>query len=134
MQLSKLAQIQIGIGVIALIALQANITLCIRELKQARSDQKNEVAEYESNYAALKESLPGHGTVGYFTDQKDDLKSFFLAQYALSPVFVVDSIEPELIVADLHDPESLTQLHAKHGLVVLRKTSDQIFLLRKTNN
>jgi hypothetical protein len=73
---------------------------------------QDEISLYERRYEPLKRVLPQHAEIGYLSkNSKDpkfyymeqDAKHFYLAQYTLCPRFVVNSLEPSLILNNLDD-------------------------------
>jgi hypothetical protein len=119
----------------------------VRWLNEARdwpdSSAQDEISGYERRFEPLKSVLPSHGVVGYLghpdpaTASPDDVpatahlhfRRFLLAQYALAPVLLVDSTEPELVVGNF-DPGPApappagfrVAWESGHGLVLFRRS------------
>lgn len=95
---------------------------------------------YENRFAAVKEFLPAHGTIGYISDDfnRDDDRQYALAttrflatQYSLAPLIIADDATgPALIIGNFHSPcsgERLTQM----GLIPVRQFENGVMLLRR---
>jgi hypothetical protein len=95
---------------------------------------------YENRFAAVKEFLPAHGTIGYISDEfnRDDDRQYALAttrllatRYSLAPLIVADDATgTEFIIGDFHSPcasERLTQM----GLIPVRQLENGVMLLRR---
>ena len=99
------------------------------------------ISVYETRFTEIKKRLPARGTVGYLADVPpevyihqvgDDAARFLFTQYALAPLIVVGSDEPDWIVGNFHKPETFRRiaaegryevafLHPARGVVLLRK-------------
>lgn len=125
-------KIRVVIALAILIALQSNVANCIRGIKSYRkTTDVDEVTLYDKRYERLKGMLPSHGVVGYFTDGKFDAKAFYLTQYALSPVILVNNTEPKLILANFSDSSSRIQFCKDNNLFLLEKVDNNIMLFSK---
>ena len=125
-------KIRVVIALAILIALQSNVANCIRGIKSYRkTTDVDEVTLYDKRYERLKGMLPSHGVVGYFTDAKFDAKAFYLTQYALSPVILVNNTEPKLILANFSDSSSRIQFCKDNNLFLLEKVDNNIMLFSK---
>lgn len=82
-----------------------------------RSDQR---------FAALKELLPERGAVGYIGDSADPTADYYLAQYALAPLVVEQSVNHPLIVGNF--PSSPPSL-AGSRLRIIRDFGNGVLLL-----
>lgn len=67
----------------------------------------DEITANDRRFAPLRPHLPAHGTVGYAGDPPPDgptalphFRRYLLAQYALAPLLVVETGEPELVVGN----------------------------------
>ena len=77
------------------------------------------VSPADEKFAQLKTDLPARGVVGYISDETDvneRTKKYYLAQYALAPLIVVDNTSQPLVIGDFNKEES-----AVSGNLVLRK-------------
>jgi hypothetical protein len=67
---------------------------------------QDEISRYEARFHLLRSALPPEGVVGYLSEpwrpphDSDWLKGFFLTQYALAPLVVVDGIAPALVIGN----------------------------------
>jgi hypothetical protein len=68
----------------------------------ARGDEPDIVTREDQHYAPLAASLPAGGTVGYLPPEGwpaiDEVRRFYLAQYALTPRIVVIGTAPEFVI------------------------------------
>ena len=133
MALDKLSKLKVTIVIIVLISLQSIAKNVLEELNDLKN-YKDEVVEYERAYSKLKKFLSPNELVGYVTDGQFDDKSFFLAQYALAPVFVANSSKPQLLIAEIHNPSELNKITRKYNSIILHKAGENIFLLQKSLN
>ncbi len=125
-------KIKIVVALAILIALQSNVTNCIKEIKFYRKTRGvDEVTEYDRRFGRLKGMLPSHGVVGYVTDKKFDAKAFYLTQYVLSPLIIVNNTEPKLIVAYFSDSSRSIQFCKDNNLFLLEKLDNNVMLFSK---
>jgi hypothetical protein len=81
----------------------------------AKGDRADIISREATRFALLVGSLPAGGTVGYLpTDHwpaADDVRRFYLAEYALTPRIVVIGTAPEFVIvvpeASVEDGESV---------------------------
>ncbi len=94
------------------ILLTANIRQLLETLRGGYPVTGNdEISLYEKRFDGLRKILPPHGVVTYLDDSKsgrDDFKAYYLAQYALSPIVLLD-------------PKFATTFYSKQMLVQNRK-------------
>jgi hypothetical protein len=68
--------------------------------------------------------LPARATVGYEADSEDPLtdrqevKRFYLTQYALAPVIVVAGVDRDLVVGNYRDPGRCRTCRSKDFVLV----------------
>ena len=77
------------------------------------------VSPADERFAQLKTDLPARGVVGYISDETDvneRTKKYYMAQYALAPLIVVNNTSQPLVIGDFNKEES-----AVNGNLVLRK-------------
>ena len=89
----------------------------LRELHTAHTiyraiERPDDVSRHEARFAALKQALPGHGVVGYVSDDppeaadpassaaRQSFKRYLLTQYALVPLVLARGPAGELVVGD----------------------------------
>ncbi|MBI5062849.1 MAG: hypothetical protein HZB87_05130 [Desulfatitalea sp.] len=131
MKIDPTIKTRIVIALIFIVALHSLLKNIFRNADQVTAE--NEIARYEEAYSKLKRFLPPHGTAGYLTDGEFDPKSFSLAQYALSPVFIIRSNSPQLLVAEIKKPDKIKRFLRNNQLTVVHQASDRIFLFEKNS-
>ena len=130
--------VRVRIGVLSVILfalLSSGITLRRALDPPPWAVAQDEISRYEARFWLLRSALPPKGVVGYLSDpwpppfDGDWLKGFFLTQYALAPLVVVDSISPALVIGNFRSvgPERNA---ADPTLVLVRDFGDGILLLR----
>jgi hypothetical protein len=98
---------------------------------------KDEISSYLRRFEPLRRVLPIHITVGYESDLEDSLtdreevRSFYLAQYALAPAIVVAGVEPEVVVGNYRDPARCRVCRSK-DFVLMRDFGQGLMLFRRT--
>jgi hypothetical protein len=80
----------------------------------------------------LRSVVQGHGVVGYIQDRSDGVpqQKQALVQYAVAPVVVLPSLEPEVIIGNLTNPSAATELMAAHRLILVVDCGDGIMVFR----
>ena len=132
MKFSHSIKLRIVIALVILIAIQSNVTNCIKGIRSYRKTAGvDDASLYDKRFGRLKGMLPSHGVVGYITDEKFDAKTFYLTQYALSPVILVNNTEPKLIVAYFNDSSSSIQFCKDNNLFLLEKVDNNVMLFSK---
>jgi hypothetical protein len=75
-------------------------------------ERPDEVSRHEARFQAVKPALPGHGVVGYVSDEpppsvdlasaaaRQSFKRYLLTQYALVPIVLSRGPDGELVVGD----------------------------------
>jgi hypothetical protein len=102
------------------------------------SADDEEIRRYEARFRQLRSALPSRGVVGYVADPKGPerpfdaryARRFYLTQYVLAPVVVVDSVAPALAVGNFHSAWSDRDAR-KAGLVLDREFGDGVLLFRR---
>lgn len=103
----------------------------------------DEISTYESRFQELRTALPASGVVGYLghpdsggrtAGERDaasllHFKRYLLAQYALAPLVVIESTEPEFVVGNF-DPGTTTTAPA--GLRIVRDFGQGLVLFRRS--
>jgi hypothetical protein len=104
---------------------------------------QDEISSYERRFAELRAMLPARGVVGYLghpaptgaTPREANaaallhFRRYLLAQYALAPVLLNESTEPQFVVGNF---EPGAALPAPAGLRVLRDFGDGLILFRRS--
>jgi hypothetical protein len=94
------------------------------------------VAAFDKRFAPLRAQLSQYGCkeVGYVTDEPENAEWFtgyFRTQYALAPTIVDDTTVPVLVVANLRDPSSSTQIMRNKHLALVKDYGSGVLLLSK---
>ncbi len=101
---------------------------------------QNYISRYERRFNAVKEYLPAHGRIGYVSDVPaerlmDDFDGsmyFYLTQYALVPLQVVNSTSEPLMIGNFHSPEAARRTLTEGDLSVIHDCRNGVFLLKET--
>jgi len=134
------ARVRIGVLSIILFAVLSN-GLALRQTLRHRLDppewtpRQEEMSRSEIRFQLLRRALPANGIVGYFAEpapldrSRDYRKHFYLTQYALAPLVVVDNTAPALVVGnfqsavpelDVADPTLVLVADFGDGLLLFR--------------
>lgn len=131
MKLDDSVKIKIVAVLIILIALQSNIRNCIKEIIfYSKNKGTDEITEFDNQMRKLKDLIPANNIAGFFTDKKNDVRTFYLTRYALAPVIAMHGAESRFIIAVSGNPSDYMQFCRNNNLTVLKKTGNNIFLLR----
>ena len=90
---------------------------------------KDAVTVYDREFDALRKLLPARGTVGYLADAQspdaddEEVRRYYLAQYALSPVILVRDARPELVIGNFRDPIRNCKICKDRDYVLLQAIS-----------
>jgi len=133
--------IRVRVGLLLMLAftLVSNVQLLrIATSGYATVAETDEITRYEAHFQELKKVLPPHGVVGYIADPNPEsvihdtpyFKRYVLTQYSLSPVIVVDNIEPELIIGNFH-PATNSKRVSIPGLTLIKDFGDGVMLFRR---
>ncbi len=125
-------KINIITTVFVLVALQANVKQCSKEITlYIKSQGADEITNFEKRFRELKKVLPPCGFVGYVTDEKLTAKEFSLTQYALFPIIVERNKEHNLIVGNFRDPSINSEFFAEQNLKLLDDFGNGIMLFTR---
>jgi hypothetical protein len=128
-----------GVYLLALIGLgsslfQASRAEPVRRRRLGHDEETLDVRRFER----LCRLLPAHATIGYEADSQNPLEDrqevrrFYLTQYALAPVIVVAGTSREFVVANYRDPDRCRVCKSPdfalvadlgEGLMLFRRTS-----------
>jgi hypothetical protein len=103
----------------------------------------DEISTYEGRFQEIRAALPARGVVGYLgrTDpagrtpaERDassllDFKRYLLAQYALAPLVLIESTEPDFVIGNL-DSGKAPSMPA--GFRIERDFGDGLVLFRRS--
>ncbi|PYY12032.1 MAG: hypothetical protein DMG69_02470 [Acidobacteria bacterium] len=93
--------------------------------------------QYEKRFEKLRKRLPQRGVVGYLGvgwDSRYRLPAYYATQYALAPVVVENSLEPELVVGNFAAPLDPTTTTWPANLFPVQSFGDGVVLLAKRRN
>lgn len=93
----------------------------------------DEITQFERRLAPVKAALPPRGVVGWTSDvpQQKRQATFILSMYALTPLVVVDSTDPEMIVGVFERPGGIEAFARAAGATVVRDFGMGVALFRK---
>lgn len=113
------------------IALASNIALLIDAASTPRSIDP---AAFEARYSGIAKDLPKNSVIGYLTDAEPNATTtgaeYFLSEYALAPVVIVNNTDQNLVMANLHMPQP-PDFYRSRGLDLVRDYGTGVMLLRK---
>lgn len=134
---------RIALALVLLYAL-ASGAACLKLAASARSrPATDEISAYEARFQELRTALPARGVVGYLghpdpggrsPGERDaasllHFKRYLLAQYALAPLVLIESTEPEFVVGNF-DPGTTTTAPA--GFRIVRDLGQGLVLFRRS--
>ena len=138
--------IRLAIIAIIICALYVNVFLLYECVVFPESIIEN-ISGYLNRFVTLRDVLPRHGAVGYIDGLDDDELStpgkkysldeelptqrIYLAQYALSPVILVRSLDYQLVVGNFINPPPDLEMYRKMGLVPLRDFGNGIIMFKR---
>ena len=109
---------RLGLALVLLYALASGAAWLKLAASATGRSAPDEISTYDRRFQAVRAALPVRGVVGYLgrTDAAGgtsaereassllDFKRYLLAQYALAPVVLIESTEPDFVVGNF-DPE-----------------------------
>lgn len=107
-----------------------NIRDIRKEYKKLQTEP-DDIVQFDDRFSVLKDSMPTLGKVGYLRGGKPDLAAFFVAQYSLSPVFVLRGTEPDLIIADMAGVDNSALFFRDNNLTVKEQYGHDLFIVEK---
>jgi len=115
-------------------ALLSNIQLLTQTVTSAPSlIGRDEISLYEKRFEGLKKILPKHGVVGYIAEEGAEAvranTEYFLTQYALSPIIVVNTQERRLVVGNFSPAVSGSKVATDRNLTLLKDFGNGVMLL-----
>ncbi len=117
------------------VAVTSNIALLLDAASSSSSKPSFDVIQYESRFSELRQDLPNGEVLGYLTDADPTLTStlaeYTLAQYALAPAVVANSLgQQNLVIANVHTPQPPV-FYQSRGLEIIRDYGNGVMLLRR---
>lgn len=129
---------KIAIVLIILSVLFSSLEKFNREIRQLlkKTQDADEITllEIENRFKVFKNILPEHGAIGYITDQQlqDSVREFYLAQYVLSPVIIVNKSTYPLVIGNFHKPINVDKVSEDMHLSILKEFNNGLFLFKAT--
>jgi hypothetical protein len=128
-----------GVFLLVSLALLSSLSLA-RRARRIHRDRfgQDETTLYLRRFEPLRKALPAHATVGYEADSEDPLtdrqevRRFYLAQYALAPAILVAGSEPALVVGNYRDP-ARCRVCAAPDFVLVSDFGDGLMLFRRSS-
>lgn len=133
-------RVTIGIILLFLFAIFTNSKLFMETARRMPKNIGSDwISSHERRFAELSKLLPSHGLVGYVTDRRPEevfyslrsLKEYYLTQYALSPVIVLNSQEPKFIVSNFSTSSAMSKFLADRKFVLLKNFGDGVALFER---
>lgn len=105
-------------------------------------ENPDEVSRHEVRFQAVKQALPGHGVVGYISDEpahvtdlmspaaREAFKRYLLTQYALVPIVLSRGLDGELVVGDFSQPAP-DGVVTPPGFVMVKDFGQGVVLFRR---
>jgi hypothetical protein len=105
-------------------------------------ERPDEVSRHEARLQAVKPALPGHGLVGYVSDEpaeasdpasaaaRQSFKRYLLTQYALVPIVLSRGPDGDLVVGDF-TPSAPGGVAAPPGFVMVQDFGGGVVLFRR---
>ena len=136
MKLKNFLLIHLVFIMVILDVLAGNVRNVRKELKRFNNQKvENKETRHVRRFEKIKDLLPEQGILGYFTNREystdDDTRFFFLTQYALSPLIIVRSTKPQIIIADVSNSFNIIEFSNKYNCCLLKNFGDGILLFRK---
>ncbi len=99
---------------------------------------KDPISLYDQRFKALRPLIESTEVVGYFTGLTPEqvkadsqaLAAYYLTQYALAPVIVVNEEKRALLVGNFGSALAADSLRQRHNLEVLENLGNGLFLLK----
>jgi hypothetical protein len=105
---------------------------------KAAGPNSDMVSRSELRFADIQKALPEYGRVGYVTDIPSDqvlangdaAGRYFLAQYTLAPLQVINSGEEKVVVGDFKEPKGLQSVLDQTDLRIVHDFGKGVFFLQ----
>ena len=134
-------RIKVGTILLILFALVSNVQLFKQTATtfDSKSIGSDEITLYEKRFKGLKEMLSSHNVVGYITNKclkdltadAEATMGYYLTQYTLSPVIVVNDPERQLVVGNFHNTATIPKISTKRNLILLKDFGNGVMLFRR---
>ena len=129
-------QIRLAVAAVVLFSLLSTGRFVFEPVKQFRP-AGTPLSQYDKRFEELRKRLPRRGVVGYLGmgwENRYQLPAYYATQYALAPVVVENSLEPELVVGNFASPpDPVTTAWPAH-LMPVQNFGNGVVLLAKRQN
>jgi len=132
----KVLQIRIAVAAVALFSLLSTGWFVFEPVKQFQP-AGTPLPEYDKRFEELRKRLPPHGVVGYLGigwDSGYQLPAYYATQYALAPVVVENSLQPELVVGNFATPPAPATTTWPANLLPIQNFGNGVVLFAKRHN
>jgi hypothetical protein len=95
----------------------------------------------EKRFSGLRSELPKSGVIGYLTGTGEfpanvivdpsSTKSYFMAQYVLSPLVLINRAKPRFVIGDFKRKMNLADVRARYQLRVVKDLRSGVILFEK---
>ena len=121
-------RVNIGVLLLLIFTCLLNNLFHVRLTRSSSSPYAQDyVSPADERFAQLKADLPARGVIGYVSDEtevNERTKKYYLAQYALAPLIVVNDTNQPLVVGDFNGDESAVS----GNLVLLKRFENGVVL------
>ena len=92
---------------------------------------ESKVAQHVKRLEPLRKNLPSHATVGYLTDQPDNVVQYYLTQYTLAPLVVERSVANDPVIGNFLGSDIQPVLKQYPQFVFFKDLGDGVVLLSR---
>jgi hypothetical protein len=128
----------VGILLLALFIFITNILLLTDAHRRLRNHKgEDHISLYENRFAQLRQVLKSGTVMGYFTDQapesRDYVKNFYLTQYALAPVIIIQETQRQWVVGNFSKSTATPAVAPHKSLYLWKDFGNGIALFQHKN-
>lgn len=123
-----------------LISLYSGTKACKQEARRLQprlfhlEESLDEISGLDKRFKKLQHLLPASEVVDYVSDQPDDVRTYYLIQYAIAPVFLAPGSNSSHVIVHCHEAHRLKDLIAKHDISVLKQIDEKTALCKRKND
>lgn len=106
-------------------------------LKKPKTKDEIILLEIENKFKVFKKFLSKHNIVGYITDHNFEndnkinyVQEFYLIQYTLSPVIIVQNSTYPLVIGNFHEAIDVNKIVKEKNLTILKDFNNGLFLFK----